>query len=457
MLQHVRAGDHPSARQWNEMIDLLKASGITGPGTSNIGGRQQIVDRPDKQPAKFAFVVGINYVTGMIITRDATWIPDEGLGWMIASGAENAIEKPPGPGLTVEDFEPFVARNDPPQLTDPVIQLIDDACWLPSRGGGGAGVWFGKIVQANLHSQLAYIAPIKSGVDPSSELLWTDEYLLEPEDEVQSNFQIKNGRCCWIMGYTGYLKNQPVVVFEVSGSPFPWAVNAWNLTGPQFMAWCEPDGPFAPQRELDCAPPPESANCDEGACCRELVGTFSGQDLIYHECSMTTSAGCSYLSGDFWPGKTCRQSVDLEGNPVAGIIDQGLCDAIRPCCLPSGECRDTMKSECDALRGEYHPEEDVPCAGYDCAEPVLCCFPDGMCNETMEAACTAARGRVVDECVECERVVGCCVHYAPGTGQVFECLDNYSEVDCRRTAYCLANPNDCGHFDDDCSASADCR
>lgn len=440
MLRHVQTGDHPSASQWNEMLDVLQASGITGPGISKIGGRQQFVERATKQPAKFAFVVGINQTTKMVKVRDATWLPDEGLGWLVSSGDENVIERPPAPGLTIEDFRPFIAANDPPELTDPAITIIDDACWLPSGGPASTGQWGGKIIAVNLHAQIAFVAPIVPAPIPNEEHPEEPDIVPESIDPTDTaawsnpdNFDLSQGRCVWIRGYTGYLVNQSVTVVDVRGSTLPWATNIWNLTGKNFQAWCTPRGPFAPQRELGCDPPDDSPLCDTGACC------------LPQDCFSTTERACASQEGEFYPGQSCDE-----------LFKSGICRPEFPCCLPDGVCQLLSASECETAAGLFFPDE-ASCVSVECPDNVACCFPDGTCGEMLETTCRDAGGTPIDDCGNCRATIGCCIEYewVDASLRTRQCIGNINLEDCDARSWCLSGET-CGWTQDDCSESVDC-
>lgn len=391
MISRVQPGEQMSADLLNQLIDAVNSRTFSGGGGFS-GATAQATPGEQIQPVTTsAYVYEIDEDLRRVRVKHARY---KDATWGVPAGDGNFFWAKIGAGYEPADFELFILEGDEPELTDPSILLIEDE-WAVPTSITSSGFWGGKILEVNLHSQMALVAPIKEGLNPVGADWQTGD----------AHFDLEAAKCVWIMGYTGYQKDQPVVVFELKGQPFPWAINAWNLTGADFERWCTPTGPFTPQTLDPCEPPPNTPICQTGACCFE------------NQCVLLQESACDAVMGTWYLDEDCD------------TVDPTLCPQLNACCLPDGTCVERSVSICIAIGGT--PQDANSCSGADCETLGPCCFLDGTCLDLLPSVCAGTGGQPITNCDDCQDLIGCCV----GMNKDFEV------VFCTQTqqSICMAN------------------
>lgn len=423
MIQHVQKGQVISADTINLLIDAYNSRTLfSGGGFS--GATSQAVPG-DSTPLNMtpAYVYAVDSDVRKVQVRRAVWNSD--VGWIVIPDEDSLFWVDIGPGFVTKDFIPFIVDTEFPELTDPSILLLDDRFALATNVSS-AGFWAGKVIDINLHAQIALVAPIKSGVNPTG-AQWSNS----------GSFDLEKAVCVWTMGFTGYQVRQPIIVFSLPGQPFSWAMTSWNLTGSDFARWCEPTGPFTPQTLDACEPPPDEPICDVGACCFE------------NQCVTMTESACESFQGSWHGDETC------------GTIDPEVCPQFGACCLPNGDCIEINEDRCLLVGGIPQPGIHL-CSDTDCEVPKPCCFLDGECDIILPSACKGAGGFPSEaktcEDANCVDLFGCCfgIEFKPNPVVVFCAETTFQECGemCPFGAHCnWCNETPC-NSSDPCSFGA---
>lgn len=336
-----------------------------------------------------------------IVAKEAIFATDR---WSVRSGTEFEFFADPFPGYTFRDFERFViADPDDPEEDEKSCLLLDDNRIMPpalAQEGPAANLWHGRIIAINLFQQLAVVAPVNPGVNPTNTSEWLND----------ENFNVTQSRCCWTQGFTGLSVDMPAVVTQSGNAQdLPWIAQSLQITRSDLEQFCGPQGPVAPLVSQVCTPPPNDPVCEIGACC------------VDGECTSTTSVACEDLGGTFYEGLSCTQAA--QQHP-----DDCSTEETAACCLPDGSCFEGTMGECNAAEGTW--QQGMDCGAADCQPaPVVPCCVAGNCIEyASPGECLQAGGTIQagDSCngVVCEEPVGCCVSIAGTTASVTEAVCN---------------------------------
>lgn len=343
MIQPPRKGERITSRFLKSVTNLTKSIAPSFSGTPGLDFTQApggtLYDYVDPTKAIIVFVVGINGAEVLVKRAFAT-----ASGYTV-DDSNSAILKPDlAPGTTANDFQPFAMLEPQPGFADTYCRMIDGILLPPGEGGGGgsANLIAGKVIDVNLHAQVAVVAPMLPGIDPSVGSQWANN----------SNFNIGGSLCCWIMGRTAVDVDHPAMIMGAANvGGFPWMISPPQLTNQNFRNFCRPSGLFAPTVGNNCSPPPDDPICEMGACCQN------------NNCDQTIEVVCDDMGGTFYIGETCQQ---------AAANHPEMCAVIRPCCLPDGTCIDATESDCNSMEGEWQ-DSFTSCNDADCQQPSGCC------------------------------------------------------------------------------------
>lgn len=368
----------------NDMVREIRQNRIHAGGAHAVhpgpGGASVLVHQPT---LRHVYVIRAD--SDGIAVKEARWINDR---WSVVTGSAHEFFAEPFPGYTFRDFERYVITDpDDPADDERSCLLLDNNRVMPpalDQQGPAANLWHGKIIALNLHTQLAVVAPINPGVNPTDTGAWSND----------ANFDVAGSTCCWTGGFTGLSDKQPVVVTKSGDSEdLPWLSAALQITRADFAGFCGPQGPVAPLIAQNCTPPPNEPVCSIGACCVEGV------------CSSTTSVACAAAGGVFYEGLSCEQ---------AAIQHPDDCVQLSACCMPDRSCFEATVADCQAAGGTAM--EGMTCGEANCPQPETapCCLPDGSCIEATAGDCLSMGGTLqpgAADCVEadCQPPMGCCV------------------------------------------------
>lgn len=356
--QKLQPGDPLQARDWNELLTRVRSSQVRGGRGVSLGRTQGgVVVQSDQHRRDAAFVVEIpDDGSGEIVAKVAIWDEQSGR-WSVEQGDQSRGRYRPWPGVSLSLFEDFVL-DDQDVVTDEDRSCEVDGDFLLPPGTTPAAVglqgFFAKVAEVNHPEQICLVVPTLIDLDPTDKVAW--------HSQGEPHFDYDAAVCCWIGGWTGVRANTPVHVIKYPNLVLPVIAPLYNLTGEEAARYCRPAGPFTPEGNHNCPPPPEDAEeCLEAACCKP-DGT----------CSMLKPPICEQMGGFVFEGMTCD-------DPFV----QDHCEEWWACCLGPDDCRMMLAYECDQEGGTFH--SGIDCSADPCAPPppvlIPCCFPvPGTCD-----------------------------------------------------------------------------